>query len=79
MSEYCARLRRVLQIPGEVDPESQTLQRVCRCVKRVLRVVADGSGELMVASHNQASVAAAAVEMRRLGLDPATAGAQHPP
>lgn len=45
----------------------------------MLRAVADGSAELMVASHNQASVAAAAAEMRRLGLDPATSGMQSPP
>ncbi len=44
-------------------------------MERVLREVAQRGAELMVASHNQASVAAAAGAMRRLGLDPATSGA----
>jgi len=46
----------------------------CRCVERVLRAVANGSAELMVASHNQASVSAAAAAMRSLGLDAAKSG-----
>lgn len=49
-----------------------------RCVERVLRLVAEGWVELMVASHNQASVAAAATAMRRLGLQPSTSGAPPP-
>ncbi|KAK9834130.1 hypothetical protein WJX81_000815 [Elliptochloris bilobata] len=63
---------------GADSPVQDTLEATHanydRCVERVLRVVADGGGELMVASHNQASVAAAAAAMQRLGLHPATSG-----
>lgn len=47
------------------------LARGCgRCVEAVMGRVARGSAELMVASHNQASVEAALDGMRRLGLRP---------
>ena len=48
--------------------------RVGRCVERILGAVAQGDAELMVASHNQASVQRAAACMHRLGLDPSTSG-----
>jgi len=61
--------------PASASSESKRGARKRRCVERVLREVAQRGAELMVASHNQASVAAAAGAMRRLGLDPATSGA----
>lgn len=45
-----------------------------RCVGRVLQAVAQGEAELMVASHNQDSVAAATRAMHALGLQPSTSG-----
>ena len=53
---------------------AEASMRACRCVERVLRAVATGSAELMVASHNQASVTAAAAAMRSLGLDAEKSG-----
>jgi hypothetical protein len=47
------------------------------CVERILERVADGRAELMVASHKQGSVQAAARRMHGLGLAPATSGAPH--
>ena len=49
------------------------------CVERILERVAAGRAELMVASHNQGSVQAAARRMHALGLTPATSGAPVPP
>jgi len=49
----------------------------CRCVGRVLEAVADGNAELMVASHNQESVALATRRMHELGLQPSSSGAPH--
>lgn len=45
-----------------------------RCVELVLGAVAQGMAELMVASHNQASVQKAARCMHRFGLHPSTSG-----
>ncbi len=45
-----------------------------RCVERILGLVARGDAELMVASHNQASVENASRCMHRLGLDPSSSG-----
>ncbi len=46
----------------------------CRCAARVLEAVAEGSAELMVASHNQETVALATRRMHELGLQPSTSG-----
>ncbi len=46
-------------------------------MERILGAVAQGDAELMVASHNQASVQKAARCMHRLGLNPATSGEPH--
>lgn len=43
----------------------------------MLEAVADGNAELMVASHNQESVALATRRMHELGLRPSTSGAPH--
>ena len=61
------------------DPEPKTqgieqLMSCCRCAARVLEAVADGRAELMVASHNQESVALATRRMHELGLQPSTSG-----
>lgn len=45
-----------------------------RCAGRVLESVAEGAAELMVASHNQESVALATRRMHDLGLHPSTSG-----
>ena len=45
-----------------------------RCAGRVLESVAEGASELMVASHNQESVALATRRMHDLGLHPSTSG-----
>ena len=45
-----------------------------RCAGRVLESVAGGAAELMVASHNQESVALATRRMHALGLHPSTSG-----
>ena len=45
-----------------------------RCAGRVLESVATGAAELMVASHNQESVALATRRMHELGLHPSTSG-----
>lgn len=50
----------------------------CRCVARVLEAVAGGSAELMVASHNQESVALATRRMHELGMQPSTSGEPWP-
>ena len=48
-----------------------------RCVGHVLERVAEGRAELMVATHNQASVEQAVAAMQRLGVQPgATSGKQ---
>ena len=46
----------------------------CRCAARVLEAVAEGSAELMVASHNQETVALATRRMHELGLQPSSSG-----
>ena len=41
---------------------------ICRCVESVMERVARGHAELMVASHNQASIEAALDNMRHMGV-----------
>ncbi|BDA46933.1 Proline dehydrogenase 1, mitochondrial [Coccomyxa sp. Obi] len=66
------------QALGYDSPIQDTLQATHanydRCVERILGSVARSDAELMVASHNQASVENASRCMHSLGLNPSTSG-----
>ena len=47
-----------------------TLRRACRCVDSLLERVAEGSAEVMVATHNQHSIEHTVARMAELGLEP---------
>ncbi|CAL5224266.1 g6925 [Coccomyxa viridis] len=56
------------------DSLQETHDNYNRCAARVLEAVAEGSAELMVASHNQETVALATRRMHELGLQPSSSG-----
>jgi len=46
------------------------LSRACRCVDTLLERVAEGSAEVMVATHNQHSIEHTVARMAELSLEP---------
>lgn len=62
------------EIQSECSCTEELLQCMCRCIGEMMRSCKHDNFEMMVASHNQASVEAAVALMHDLGMHPTESG-----